>query len=73
MSAAPALSTLEGSCSYEQGRQYFEHVIGLLDSGKRNSMDMSQLERELEKHGRELMCTLIVAIFSHWIIEYHII
>lgn len=59
MSAAPALSSLEWSYSYEQGRECFEHIIGFLDSGKSNSMDMSQLEKELEKRGRELMRTLL--------------
>jgi hypothetical protein len=57
MGAAPALSSLEWS--YEQGRECFEHIIGFLDSGKGNSMDMSQLEKELEKRGRELMRTLL--------------
>jgi hypothetical protein len=57
MGAALALSFLESS--YEQGREYFEQIVNLLDSREGNSMDMSQLEKELEKRGRELMRTLL--------------
>lgn len=57
MVAAPALSSLEWS--YGQGRECFEHIIRFLDSREGNSMDMSQLEKELEKRGRELMRTLL--------------
>ncbi len=57
MGAAPALSSLEWS--YGQGRECFEHIICFLDSEKGNAMDMSQLEKELEKRGRELMRTLL--------------
>nr|WP_287413346.1 ISKra4 family transposase [Pseudodesulfovibrio sp.] len=34
-------------------------MISFLESGEGNSMDMSQLEKELEERGRELMRTLI--------------
>jgi hypothetical protein len=57
MGAAPALSSLEWP--YGQGRECFERIICFLDSGEGNSMDMSQLEKELEKRGRELMRTLL--------------
>jgi len=57
MGAAPVLSSLEWS--YEQGRECFEHIIGFLNSEEGNSMDMSQLEKELEERGRELMRTLL--------------
>lgn len=57
MGAAPKLSALEWS--YGQSRDFFEHIVSLLDSGEGNSMDMSQLEKELEKRGRELMRTLL--------------
>ena len=57
MGAAPALSFLEWA--YGQSREYFEHIIRFLDSREGNSMDLSQLEKELEKRGRELMRTLL--------------
>jgi len=57
MGAAAALSSLEWS--YSRGRECFEHIISFLDSGEGNAMDMSQLEKELEKRGRELMRTLL--------------
>lgn len=57
MGAAMKLSSLEWA--YGQSREFFEHIVSLLDSGEGNSMDMSQLEKELEKRGRELMRTLL--------------
>ena len=57
MGAAPALSSLE--YPYGQGHEYFEGIISILDSGEGNSMDMSNLEQELEKRGRELMRILL--------------
>ena len=57
MGAASRLSDLEWP--YGQSRDFFEHIVSLLDSGEGNSMDMSQLEKELEKRGRELMRTLL--------------
>ena len=57
MSAATALSSVERS--YEQGRQCFEHIVDFLDSGEACSMTHSNLERELEKRGRELMRVLL--------------
>ena len=57
MGAAPALSSLE--YPYGQGHEYFERIISILDSGEGNSMDMSNLEQELEKRGRELMRILL--------------
>lgn len=57
MSAATALSFLERP--YEQGRQCFEHIVDFLDSKEGCSMNHSELERELEKRGRELMRILL--------------
>lgn len=57
MTAAIALSTLEQP--YEQGRQCFEHIVEYLDSGETCLMSHSELERELEKKGRELMRLLL--------------
>lgn len=58
MGAALALSSLEAT--YAGGREYFEQIINSLDfGGEGHSMDMSQLEREFEKRGRELLRILI--------------
>ena len=58
MGAAPALSSLEWV--YTEGRECFEQIINTLNfGGEGHSMDMSHLERELEKRGRELMRTLL--------------
>ncbi|MFO7739413.1 MAG: ISKra4 family transposase [Desulfatiglandaceae bacterium] len=53
MNALAALSPLEQA--YDQARENFEHIVGYLDSEKASSMTHSELERELEKKGRELM------------------
>ena len=53
MNALAALSPLEQS--YEQARENFEHIVGYLNSEEASSMTHSELERELEKKGRELM------------------
>jgi hypothetical protein len=45
--------------SYEQGRKNFEHIVGYLDSQEASTMSHSELERELEKKGRELMRILL--------------
>jgi len=57
MSAAIALSSLERL--YDQGRQCFENIVEYLDSGETCLMSHSELERELEKKGRELMRILL--------------
>lgn len=57
MGVAPALSSFEWT--YGRSSECFEHIICFLDSGKGSSMDMSQLEKELEERGRELMRTLL--------------
>jgi len=57
MSAAPAISSLERP--YEMGRQCFEHLVFFLDSEEGFSMTHSELERELEKRGLELMRILL--------------
>jgi len=44
---------------YDQGRNNFEHIVGYLDSEEASSMSHSDLERELEKKGRELMRILL--------------
>jgi len=44
---------------YDQTRQEFEHIIRRMDSKEVSSMTHSELERELEKKGRELMRTLL--------------
>jgi hypothetical protein len=53
MNAFAELSPLEQA--YEQARENFEHIVGYLDSEEASSMTHSELERELEKKGRELM------------------
>ena len=40
---------------YEQSRQDFEEIVGRLDSEEVRSMTHSEIERKLEKRGRELM------------------
>jgi len=57
MNALAALLPLEQS--YDQAREDFEHIVGYLDSEKASSMTHSELERELEKKGRELMRILL--------------
>ncbi len=57
MTAAIALSSSE--LPYSQGRQSFEHIVEYLDSEGSCSMTHSELERELEKKGRELMRVLL--------------
>ena len=44
---------------YDQARNNFEHIVGYLDSEEASSMTHSDLERELEKKGRELMRILL--------------
>ena len=45
--------------AYDQARKSFEHIVGYLDSAEANTMTHSDLERELEKRGRELMRQLL--------------
>ena len=56
MNALATLSPLEQA--YDQARENFEHIVGYLDSDEASSMTHSELERELEKKGRELMSRL---------------
>jgi len=44
---------------YDQSRNTFEHIIGYLDSEEAGLMTHSDLERELEKKGRELMRVML--------------
>jgi len=57
MAALARLSFLEQA--YNQARQNFEGIVGYLDSKTASGMSHSELERELEKKGRELMRTLL--------------
>jgi len=57
MNALAELSPLERA--YDQARENFERIVGYLDSVEASSMTHSELERELEKKGRELMRTLL--------------
>ena len=57
MTALAKLSSLEQA--YAQARQNFEHIVGYLDSKETSGMTHSELERELEKKGRELMRMLL--------------
>ena len=54
MGALAQLSPLKQSCYY-QTREEFENIIGHFDSKEASAMTHSELERELEKKGRELM------------------
>jgi len=57
MNALAVLSSRERF--YEQSRQEFEDIIRRLDSEEVRSMTHSEIERELEKMGRELMRKLL--------------
>ena len=48
-----------GEPDYDQSRNTFEHIIGYLDSEEACLMTHSDLERELEKKGRELMRVML--------------
>ena len=45
--------------AYEVARENFEHIVRYLDSGEACQMTHSELERELEKKGQELLRTLL--------------
>jgi hypothetical protein len=57
MTALAKLSSLEQA--YSQARENFEHIVGYLDSKETSGMTHSELERALEKKGRELMRKLM--------------
>jgi hypothetical protein len=57
MTALAKLSSLEQA--YSQARENFEQIVGYLDSQEASEMTHSELERELEKKGRELMRKLM--------------
>ncbi len=57
MNALAVLSSQERF--YEQSWQEFEEIVRTLDSDEARSMTHSELERELEKMGRELMRKLL--------------
>ena len=57
MTALAKLSSLEQT--YSQARENFGHIVGYLDSKETSGMTHSELERELEKKGRELMRMLL--------------
>jgi hypothetical protein len=45
--------------AYDRARQDFEHILRYLDFGESFAMTHSELERELEKKGLELMRLLL--------------
>ena len=57
MNALSRISPLERE--YEQARQNFDNILGYLDGKEAFTMSHSELERELEKKGRELMRVLL--------------
>jgi len=57
MNALARLTSLEHS--YDQARQEFEHMVGFLSSTEASAMTHSELEREIEKKGRQLMRKLL--------------
>jgi hypothetical protein len=57
MVALAKMSSLEQS--YDQARQEFEHIVDYLDAKETSEMSHSELERALEKKGRELMRKLL--------------
>ena len=57
MTALAKLSLLEQS--YEQAREEFEHIVDYLNAKETSAMTHSELERALEKKGRELMRKLL--------------
>lgn len=57
MNALAVLSSQERS--FEQAREEFEDIVRGMDSDEARSMTHSELERELEKKGRELMRKLL--------------
>lgn len=61
MQAAEALPAFRaGQGAYGQSRQCFEnHLVSFIDSSEAHTMTHSELERELEKRGRELMRQLL--------------
>ena len=57
MNALVELSSLEHV--YDRSREEFEQIVGFLGSTEATSMTHSELEREIEKRGRELMRKLL--------------
>jgi hypothetical protein len=57
MNALSRISPLERE--YEQAWQNFDNILGYLDGNEAFTMSHSELERELEKKGRELMRVLL--------------
>ena len=57
MNALAVLSSQERF--YERAREEFEDIVRGMDSDEARSMTHSELERELEKKGRELMRKLL--------------
>lgn len=57
MNALAEVSSLEQA--YGRARDNFEHIVESLNSAEASSMTHSELERELEKKGRELMRILL--------------
>jgi len=61
MNPALALSVVETSYDHaiDQGREYYDGIVNFLNSEENHSMQLSGLEQELEKRGRELMRILL--------------
>lgn len=57
VNAALEMSDLE--VSYAAGREYFEKTVSFLESNEGNLMNISELERELQKRAQEQMRLLI--------------
>ena len=62
MNALAVLSSRERF--YDQSRQKFEDMVRRMDSEEARLMTHSDLERELEKMGRELMRKLLAGAFG---------
>lgn len=61
MGAAEALRRLEAHDSFDEARELFEQLPAFLRSEGAQQMNHSDMERELEKRGRELMRTMYQA------------
>ncbi len=61
MNSAPALSVVEHSYAptADQGLEYYNGIVNFLESEENYSMQLSNLEQELEERGRELMRILL--------------
>ena len=65
MGAAVPLRRLEARDTFEEAREFFESFPAFLESEEASDMNHSDMERELEKRGRELMRKL----YQGWLDE----